>query len=113
MCAAWFRSSTNVAGTVCALSQKHSGEKMTLMSCSYSCLFICSTLEHIVARVFFLMPVAQRLPLDPVHPFESSEGEQGHYANALNAGKRGDAELMHQKKKHMKAGHEKCTQEES
>lgn len=38
--------------------------------------------------MFFLMPVAQRLPFDPVHPFESSAGEQGHYANALNAGEK-------------------------
>lgn len=41
------------------------------------------------------MSVAQRLPFDPEHPFESSEEEQGHYANGLNARK---AELMHQKK---------------
>lgn len=40
------------------------------------------------------MPVAQRLPLYPVHPFESSDGEQGRYANALNAGKEEEAELM-------------------
>lgn len=47
----------------------------------------------------FLMPVAQRLPLDPVHPFESSDGEQGHYANALNARKEEEAKLMLWKKK--------------
>lgn len=40
------------------------------------------------------MPVAQRLPLDPVHPFESRDEEQGHYANVLNVGEEGEAVLM-------------------
>lgn len=49
-------------------------------------------------------------PFDPAHPFESSDREQGHYANALNAGKKGEAELMYQGgKKHMNSGHKKCT----
>lgn len=58
------------------------------------------------------MPLAQRLPFDPVHSFESSKGEHGHYANALNAGKKGDAELINQKN-HMRPGHRECTEEES
>lgn len=60
--------------------------------------FMCSipvcAVEHIVALISFLMPVAQRLPLDPVHPFESRDEEQGHYANVLNVGKEGEAVRM-------------------
>ncbi len=48
-------------------------------------LFLCLETH---CYIFFLMPVAQRLPSDLVHQFESSEGKQGHYANALDAGKR-------------------------
>ena len=52
---------------------------------SYSCLLLNAS--------------GTETPIWPRASIWEHEGEQGHYANALNAEKKGEAQLMHQEKK--------------